>query len=105
MQDVGWQKSMKEETLVIEKNSKWELVDRPIDKDVIGVKWINKTKFNLDGSFQKKRARLVEKSYSQKPEVDFNETFTPLARLKNYSDPKGIGATRHIKLKNYFSSC
>lgn len=54
MQDVAWQKSMEEETLVIEKNSKWELVDRPIDKDVIGVKWINKTKFNLDGSIQRR---------------------------------------------------
>lgn len=79
--DVAWKKAMDEEIFVIEKNSTWELMDRPSDKDVIGVKCIYKTKLNLDGSIQKNKARLVAKGYSQKSSVDFHETFASVARL------------------------
>jgi len=41
---------MKEELEVIEKNNTWELVERAIDKPVIGVKWVYKTKLHLDGT-------------------------------------------------------
>ncbi|KAM1270370.1 hypothetical protein ACFX2J_031302 [Malus domestica] len=78
--DQSWQKAMSEEIAMIEKNSTWKLVNRPSDKPVIGVKWIYKTKLNLDGSIQKNKARLVAKGHSQQPGVDFNETFAPVAR-------------------------
>ena len=45
-----WVKAMEEEIKMIEKNKTWELVDCPKDKDVIGVKWVYKTKLNPDGS-------------------------------------------------------
>ncbi|KAL0381449.1 UNVERIFIED_CONTAM: Retrovirus-related Pol polyprotein from transposon RE2 [Sesamum angustifolium] len=53
--------AMEEEIKMIEKNNTWELADRPKDKEVIGVKWIYKTKLNEDGSIQKYKARLVAK--------------------------------------------
>ncbi|KAI5342994.1 hypothetical protein L3X38_010870 [Prunus dulcis] len=79
--DDSWKKAMEAEITMIEKNNTWELVDRPFDKPIIGVKWIYNTKLNLDGSVQKSKARLVPKGYSQKPGIDFNETFAPVARL------------------------
>ncbi|CAL8132939.1 unnamed protein product [Prunus armeniaca] len=66
---------------MIEKNNTWELVDRPFDKLVIGVKWVYKVKLNLDGTVQKNKAGLVAKGYSQKPGIDYNEAFAPVARL------------------------
>ncbi|CAL2273056.1 unnamed protein product [Prunus armeniaca] len=72
---------MREEISMLEKNSTWEMVERPGNKPVVSVRWIFKTKLNLDGSIQKHKTRLVAKGYTQKPEVDFNETFAPVARL------------------------
>ncbi|CAL8169320.1 unnamed protein product [Prunus armeniaca] len=77
-----WHDAMEEEIRVIKKNSTWELVDRPKSKDIIGLKWIYKTKYNEDGSIQKHKARLVAKGYSQQPRVDFNETFAPVVRME-----------------------
>ncbi|CAL8132132.1 unnamed protein product [Prunus armeniaca] len=48
--DESWMKAINDELSMIEKNSTWELVDRPADKPIIGVKWVFKTKLNLDGS-------------------------------------------------------
>nr|KYP60991.1 Retrovirus-related Pol polyprotein from transposon TNT 1-94 [Cajanus cajan] len=76
-----WVKAMEEEIKMIEKNNTWELVDCPHGKDIIGVKWVYKTKLNPDGTIQKHKARLVAKGYSQQPGVDYNETFAPVARL------------------------
>ena len=75
-----WKKAMEEEIRVIEKNNTWELVERPKEKEVIGVKWIYKTKLNPDGTIQKNKARLVAKGYSQQPGIDYQETFAPVAR-------------------------
>ena len=76
-----WVKAMEEEVKMIEKNNTWELVNYPQGKDIIGVKWVYKTKLNPDGTIQKHRARLVAKGYSQQPRIDYNETFAPVAQL------------------------
>jgi hypothetical protein len=81
MKEESWRKAMEDEIKVIEKNRTWKLVDRPQDKEIIGVKWSYKVKYNVDGSVQRNKARLVAKGYSLQPGVDFHETFAPVARL------------------------
>ena len=71
-----WLNAMKEEMRMIEKNKTWELVDPPTDREVIGVKWIFKTKFNQDGSIQKHKARLVARGFTQQPGIDYSETLS-----------------------------
>ena len=53
----------------------------PVDKNCIGVKWIYKTKLNVDGDVEKYKARLVAQGFSQQPGIDYNKIFAPVARL------------------------
>ncbi|RDX79372.1 putative mitochondrial protein, partial [Mucuna pruriens] len=76
-----WLSAMKEEMSMIEKNQTWMLVPRPHDRNVIGVKWVFRTKLNLDGPLNKHKARLVVKGYSQTFGVDYVDTFASVARL------------------------
>ena len=81
LKESKWKDAMKEELFMIEKNKTWELVDRPQERKVIGVKWVFRTKLNADGSVNKYKARLVVKGYAQIFGVDYSETFAPVARL------------------------
>lgn len=49
---------------MIEKNNMWQLVDKPQGRKVIGVKWVFRTKLNVDGSINKHKSRLVLKGYA-----------------------------------------
>ena len=66
-----WQVAMTEEMSTIERNETWELVDLLKDKNVIGLKWVYRTKYNADGSVQIHKARLVAKGYSQQHGIDY----------------------------------
>ena len=46
------------------KEPEWELVEKPEDRNMIGVKWVFRTKLNPDGSVNKHKARLVVKGHA-----------------------------------------
>lgn len=100
----GWMNAMKEELNMIEKNETWVLVDRPKDKNVIGVKSVFKTKLNPDGSINKLKARLVVKGYAQQYGVDYTDTFALVARYETLILLLAIAAQRSWKAINWMLS-
>jgi len=47
---------------------------------MVGSRWIYKVKYAADDSAKKYKAKFVAKGYAQKEGIDYEETFTPLAR-------------------------
>ncbi|CAH9134787.1 unnamed protein product [Cuscuta epithymum] len=61
-------------------NNTWDLVPFDNTKNVVGSKWIYKTKYNSDGSIERHKARLVAQGFNQQAGVDFSETFSPVIK-------------------------
>ncbi|GAU44375.1 hypothetical protein TSUD_243070 [Trifolium subterraneum] len=76
----NWQAAMQDEIDALHSNNTWTLVQRPLDANVIGSKWVFRTKLNEDGSIDRFKARLVAKGYTQIPGLDFGETFSPVIK-------------------------
>nr|GEX61363.1 hypothetical protein [Tanacetum cinerariifolium] len=73
------QKMHKEELHQFDRLDVWELVDRPLCKNVINMKWLWKNKRDEENTVIRKKSRLVAKGYAQKEGVNFEESFAPVA--------------------------
>ena len=75
-----WQNAMIEEMNALEENKTFEYVRLPKGANLIGARWVYALKSDLEGN-PKYKARFVAKGYSQIPNVDYTETFSPTARM------------------------
>ncbi len=76
-----WDNAMDEEMVMLDANATWELVAFPKDKKTIGCKWVYKVEHNADGSVSKYKARLVAKGYVQTYGIDYEETYSLVAKM------------------------
>ncbi|GKE86342.1 retrovirus-related pol polyprotein from transposon TNT 1-94, partial [Tanacetum coccineum] len=74
--------AMLEELNEFERLEVWELVPRPYKVMVITLKWIYKVKLDELRGILKNKARLVAFGYCQEDVIDFEESFTLVARLE-----------------------
>lgn len=65
------------------KRNVFTLVPRPIKQKVISCRWHLKKKYNLDGTLNKFKARLVARSFTQREGIDYNKTFAPSSRQES----------------------
>nr|GFA16675.1 retrovirus-related Pol polyprotein from transposon TNT 1-94 [Tanacetum cinerariifolium] len=77
-----WIETMQKELNEFERLEVWELVPRPDKVMVITLKWIYKVKLDELGGILKNKACLVARSYRQEERIDFEESFTSVARLE-----------------------
>nr|GEZ56930.1 retrovirus-related Pol polyprotein from transposon TNT 1-94 [Tanacetum cinerariifolium] len=82
MADSAWIESMQEELYQFDRLDVWELVNRPLCKNVINMKWLWKNKRDEENTVIRNKSRLVAKGYAQKEGVDFEESFAPVAQLE-----------------------
>ena len=73
---------MQEELNQFKRTNVWTLVERPLDNNVIGTKWVFRNKLDEHGVVVWNRPRLVAQGYAREEGIDYDETFVPIVRLE-----------------------
>src|SRR5271170_4921453 len=77
-----WQQAIISELNSLKDNDTWTIIHQiPDGHQTIRCKWVFKRKLNSDGSIAQYKARLVAKGYVQQFEIDYSETYVPVAKF------------------------
>jgi hypothetical protein len=107
LQSLHWQQAMRDELHALHQNKTWSLVPRQADMNIVGSRWVFKTKLKSDGSIERFKARLVAKGYNQLEGLDFHETFSPVIKPTTIHLVLSLAITkgwslRQLDVKNAF---
>jgi Reverse transcriptase (RNA-dependent DNA polymerase) len=69
-----------QELAALAHNNTWSLVPISEASNVVGCKWVFKTKHHSTGKIERYKAHLVAKGYTQEEGLDFTDTFSPVVK-------------------------
>ena len=90
---------MHDELLQFQRNDVWTLVPRTEGEHIIGTKWTFHNKTDKEGNVICNKACLVAQGYSQMEGVDYDEAFSPVARMESIRVLLSLAC--HLKFKHY----
>jgi hypothetical protein len=98
---------MQDEFSALLANHTWDLVQRPPRSNVVTGKWVFKHKFKADGSLERYKARWVLRGFTQRPGIDYDETFSPVVKPATVRTVLSLAVSRHwpvhqLDVKNAF---
>jgi hypothetical protein len=95
---------MADEYKALVDNGTWRLVPRPPRANVISGKWVFKHKYHADGTLARHKARWVVRGFSQRYDIDYDETFNPVVKPATIRVVLNIATSRSCRLdvKNAF---
>jgi hypothetical protein len=79
--DPHWRAAMEEGYGSLISNGTWELVPRPQGSNVVTGKCVFMHKLRADGTLDRYKARWVLRGFTQRPGVNYDETFSPVVKL------------------------
>jgi Reverse transcriptase (RNA-dependent DNA polymerase)/gag-polypeptide of LTR copia-type/Integrase core domain len=81
-ESADWTSAMEREIKALEDNGTWSVERMPHGKTLIDTKWVFAKKFHADGTLAKYKARLVARGFTQRSGWDYDQTYSPVARLE-----------------------
>jgi len=75
LKDPKWHQAMSDKFNALIRNGTWQLIPANSTQNVVGYKWIFRTKRHSDGFIDRYKARLVAKGFHQRAGVDYYDTF------------------------------
>ncbi|CAI7775457.1 unnamed protein product [Closterium sp. NIES-54] len=76
---VAVKAAMEEEIRSLIGMGTWELVERPPGVNIMKNRWVLTTKYHIDDTVKRKKARLVVKGFTQVYGADYVETYAPVS--------------------------
>jgi hypothetical protein len=61
----------------------WDPIPLPKRTKLVRCKWVYINKYASDGSVERHKAQLVYKCFSQVEGIEYNETFSPVAKMNS----------------------
>jgi transposase InsO family protein len=95
-----WREATTKEYNTLVENGTWEIVDLPEGEKAIGSGWVFRVKHHEDGSIERFKARIVAKGYSQRPGLDYNESFAPTFRPATLRIIMALTAIEDLELRS-----
>lgn len=81
MKDTRSLEAMQKEIQTLEDNGTWSVETLPHGKRASGSRWVNKVKYNSDGSIERLKSRLVVFGNRQVAGIYYIDTFAAVAKM------------------------
>lgn len=94
-----WRQAMEDEMSSLIKNGTWELAELPTGANFVDNRWVYAHKLDAQGIILRFKARLVAKGFSQRPGVDYSQTFAPTARPTSQRSLFAIAAQEGLDMQ------
>lgn len=78
-----WLQAIDEERIALEQNNTWSVVRMEDDVYTLSSRWVFTTKYLPCGEIERYKARLVIRGFTQRPGLDYSETFAPVVHLES----------------------
>ena len=99
----GWKQATTEEMDALYSNGTWMLVALPPGKSFVGCRWVCTMKVRPNSKVDWLKALLVAKGYTQKYDLDYYDTFSPMAKIASVRLLLSMAAMRSCPFFSWIS--